>query len=117
MYHWNVPTHRASGGHNRRRQQVRRDQVARAAAPEPCPQPFSCKRPATGMTVAFKAAYSESLAGIPATITCILGHFPSGDYLVTLEYAQPVKFRAYFIRHIEAFASELDVVSASKRRS
>jgi len=41
--------------------------------------------------------------------------FRSGDYLVTLEYATPVKFGKMFIRHIDAFLSELDTIEAAER--
>jgi len=59
------------------------------------------------MTLAFKPAASETLADIPARVVEIWPRFRSGDYLVTLEYAQPVKCGRDFIRHIDAFFSEL----------
>ena len=71
-------------------------------------------RPRLGMTLALKPGASEPLAGIPGTVIEIWPRFPSGDYLVTLEYAQPVKVRHEYIRHIEAFASELYRVEAAE---
>ncbi len=65
-------------------------------------------RPAKGMAVSFKTGASETLAGIPARVTDIWPRLASGDYLVTLEYSQPVKFRNSFITHIEAFMSDLE---------
>lgn len=70
-------------------------------------------KPVRGMTMAFKQTASQSLAGIPATIVDIWPRFRSGDYLVTLEYATPVKFRKALIRHIDAFISELDTIDAA----
>lgn len=67
-------------------------------------------KPMRGMTVAFKETASHSLAGIPATVVDIWPQFRSGEYLVTLEYAAPVKFRKTVLRHIDAFISELDMI-------
>ena len=68
----------------------------------------SNNKPARGMEVAFKPNASESLGGIPARVTEIWPRMSSGDYLVTLEYPQPVKFRNLYITHIEAFMSDLE---------
>jgi hypothetical protein len=65
-------------------------------------------KPKVGMTLAFRGA-GESLAGIPATVVYVWPRFRSGDYLVTLQYAQPVPYGKQFIRHIDAFVSELEV--------
>jgi hypothetical protein len=70
-------------------------------------------RPKLGMTLAFKPSAEATLAGIPAHIVHIWPRFQSGDYLVTLEFAQPVKVRNVFIRQIDAFVSELDQPSAT----
>ena len=59
------------------------------------------------MTLAFKPAVSEALADIPARVIEIWPRLGSGDYLVTLEYEQPVKCGRELIRHIDAFFSEL----------
>ncbi len=64
-------------------------------------------KPSPGMTLAFKPAASETLADIPARVIEIWPRFRSGDYLVKLEYAQPVKCGNELIRHIDAFFSEL----------
>ncbi len=64
-------------------------------------------KPAIGMTLAFKDVASEPLAHIPARVIYIWPRFRSGDYLVTLEYAAPMKLQSVFIRHIDAFVSEL----------
>ncbi|HEX6288066.1 MAG TPA: hypothetical protein VFZ66_02700 [Herpetosiphonaceae bacterium] len=71
-------------------------------------------KPRRGMSMAFKANASRSLAGIPATVIDIWPRFRSGDYLVTLEYATPVPFRKTLIRHIDAFVTELDLVEPAQ---
>lgn len=73
---------------------------------------FPSHRPARGMAVAFKRDASETLGGIPARVTDVWPRLSSGDYLVTLEFREPVKFRKAYIRHIEAFMSDLDPVPA-----
>ncbi len=65
-------------------------------------------KPVLGMIVAFKPTASAELAGIPARVIDIWPRFRSGDYLVMLEYDQPVKFGNEFIRQIAAFMSELE---------
>lgn len=70
-------------------------------------------RPTVGMTVTFKSESSPTLAGIPAHVSYVWPRFRSGDYLVTLEYAEPVKFRNTLIRHIDAFVSELEQLQAA----
>ena len=54
-------------------------------------RPLQQPKPRLGMTLAFKPAASEALADIPAHVIDIWPRFRSGDYLVRLEYAQPVK--------------------------
>jgi hypothetical protein len=66
-----------------------------------------CVQPVCGMTLAFKPAASQELADIPARVIEIWPQFRSGDYLVTLEYADSVKLGNEFIQQIEAFMSEL----------
>lgn len=73
-------------------------------------------KPVRGMTVAFKATASEALAGIPATVIDVWPRFRSGEYLVTLEYGTPVKFRKALIRHVDAFVSELDPIANDPAR-
>src|SRR3712207_2936827 len=65
-------------------------------------------KPHVGMTLAFREA-GGSLAGIPATVVYVWPRFPSGAYLVTLEYAPLVRYGQQFIRHIDAFVDELEV--------
>jgi hypothetical protein len=72
-------------------------------------------RPRLGMTLTFKPSAEATLAGIPAHIIHVWPRFQSGDYLVTLEFAQPVKLRNVFVRQIDAFISELDQPSAVAR--
>jgi hypothetical protein len=60
------------------------------------------------MRLTFTSAACAELAGIPAEVTYIWPRFRSGDYLVTLEYAKPVKLGKALIRHIDAFVSELE---------
>ena len=64
-------------------------------------------KPSVGMTLAFKDDQSDPLAGVPAHVIHIWPRFRSGDYLVTLEYAEPVKTSQGLIAHIDAFVSEL----------
>lgn len=64
-------------------------------------------KPIRGMTLAFRKTASQELADVPARVVDIWPRFRSGDYLVTLEYDQPIKFRNQVIRHIDAFFSEL----------
>ncbi len=64
-------------------------------------------KPKLGMTLAFKPASEPQLADVPARIVRVWPRFPSGDYLVTLEYARPVKLRNVYLRQIDAFVSEL----------
>jgi hypothetical protein len=73
----------------------------------PSTRPLQQTKPRLGMTLAFKPAASEALADIPARVVEIWPRFRSGDYLVKIEYAQPVKCGGEFIRHIDAFLSEL----------
>lgn len=64
-------------------------------------------RPVRGMTLAFRETASQELADVPAHVVDIWPRFRSGDYLVTLEYDQPIKFKNQVIQHIDAFFSEL----------
>ena len=64
-------------------------------------------KPKLGMRVAFRPGTEDGLASIPANVVHIWPRFPSGDYLVTLEYAQPVKVGQVFLRQMDAFVSEL----------
>ena len=66
------------------------------------------RKPAVGMRLTFASTACAELAGIPAEVTYIWPRFRSGDYLVTLEYAQPVKLGKTLIRHIDVFVSELE---------
>ncbi len=63
--------------------------------------------PSPGMRLAFRPAVSSALADIPDHIVSIWPRFHSGDYLVTLRYAQPVKFRNTLVTHVDALFSEL----------
>ena len=75
-----------------------------SSTPTPPRQPAT---PKLGMRLAFRPGTEDALSGIPANIVHIWPRFPSGDYLVTLEFAQPVKVRNVFLRQIDAFLSEL----------
>ena len=74
------------------------------------------KKPAVGMRLTFVAAACAELAGIPAEVTYVWPRFRSGDYLVTLEYAEPVKLGKALIRHIDAFVSELEPLTQERVR-
>ena len=64
-------------------------------------------KPRLGTVLAFKPRAEALLAGIPARVTAVWPRFPSGDYLVTLEYVAPVRLGNAFVRQIDAFVSEL----------
>jgi hypothetical protein len=67
----------------------------------------SSTKPKRGMIVAFKSTTEPELANIPARIVTVWPRFQSGECLVTLEYAAPVRLGNAFLRQIDAFASEL----------
>lgn len=68
-------------------------------------------KPMVGMILAFKNHPSHPLAAIPARVIYVWPRFRSGDYLVTLEYERPIKFKHEFITHIDALMSELQPCS------
>ena len=65
-------------------------------------------KPKTGMTLAFTTTASRDLAGIPAPVPSVWPRLRSGDYLVTLDYAQPIKYDGEDIMQIDALLSELE---------
>jgi hypothetical protein len=72
--------------------------------------PWGQRKPAEtrrGMLLAFKPTASRALADVPAEVVAIGPRFRSGDYLVTLEYARPRRYRNEVIQRIDAFRSEL----------
>jgi hypothetical protein len=71
-------------------------------------------KPKLGMTLAFTPVSEPQLADVPARIIRIWPRFSSGDYLVTLEYACPVKLRNVYLQQIDAFVSELYQPRANK---
>lgn len=73
------------------------------------------QKPKIGTMLMFTAVSSPPLAGIPARVIHVWPRFRSGDYLVTLEYAQPVRFGNQLIQHIDAFMSELEPSAARAR--
>ena len=74
------------------------------------------KKPAVGTRLTFAAAACAELAGIPAEVVYVWPRFRSGEYLVTLEYAEPVKLGKALIRHIDAFVSELEPLARERDR-
>ncbi len=66
-------------------------------------------KPRIGMTLTFTTVASRELAGIPATVTYIWPRLRSGDYLVTLTYARPIKYDGENITQIDALLSELEM--------
>jgi hypothetical protein len=48
-----------------------------------------------------------SVAGVPVRVIHVWPRFQSGDYLVILEYPEPVRAKEGPIAHIDAFVSEL----------
>lgn len=60
-----------------------------------------------GAQCTFADPVAETLADASGTVIEIWPRLRSGDYLVTLEYAQPIKVGKELISHIDAFVSEL----------
>ena len=73
-------------------------------------------KPTRGMILAFTAASSADLANIPAIVIDIWPRLPSGDYLVELEYREPVRLGPHLITHIGALLSELYVPCRADQR-
>ena len=74
------------------------------------------RKPAVGMRLTFASTACAELAGIPAEVVYVWPRFRSGEYLVTLEYAEPVKLGKALIRHIDAFVSELEPPAQERGR-
>ena len=72
-------------------------------------------KPTRGMILAFTAASSVDLANIPAIVIDIWPSLPSGDYLVELEYSEPVRLGAHLITQVGALVSELYVPPRANR--
>jgi hypothetical protein len=65
------------------------------------------KKPFVGMNVAFKSTEAAPFTDVPSHVVHVWPRFRSGDYLVSLELAVPVKTHEGVIAHIDAFMSEL----------
>jgi hypothetical protein len=74
------------------------------------------RKPVRGMILAFTPTSSADLAGIPATVIDIWPRLPSGDYLVELEYGEPVRLGSHMITQIGALVSELYVPCRAEQR-
>jgi hypothetical protein len=64
-------------------------------------------RPRVGLICAFNPESSAELGQVPGKAIDVWPRLRSGDYLVTLEYAKPVKLGREFVTHIDALVSEL----------
>ncbi len=73
------------------------------------------KKPFVGMKVAFKSAEAAPCTAVPCEVVHVWPRFRSGDYLVTLELAVPVKTHEGVIAHIDAFMSELVELERPRR--
>ncbi len=71
--------------------------------------------PTSGMTVTFTPDAEPDLAGMKATIVDVWPRCRSGDYLVTLEYAEPLLHGNDFVYQMEAFISELVLLDVPQR--
>jgi hypothetical protein len=71
--------------------------------------------PASGMTVTFTPVAEPDLAGREAAIVEVWPRCRSGDYLVTLQYAEPLLHGNDFVYQMEAFMSELVVLHMPQR--
>ena len=67
-------------------------------------------QPQRGMVMVFKAESAGPLAGLVGTIRAVWPRFRSGDYLVTLEFPQPVPYGTEVITELDVFLSELEPV-------
>ena len=83
--------------------------------PVPMLDPRGALKPVPGMRMAFRASADAELAGIPAEVTEIWPCFRPGDYVVTLEYEQPVRHGNIVSHRIYAFLSELEPLSPQAR--
>jgi len=74
------------------------------------------RKPVRGMILAFTATSSADLADIPATVIDIWPRLPSGNYMVELEYGEPVRLGPYLITQIGALVSELYIPCRADQR-
>lgn len=72
----------------------------------------SLTAPAVGTVVTFRSTASQRLAGIPGRVSHIIGRLSNGDYLVTLEYDQPIKLGSERVRRVDALTSQLERLTA-----
>ena len=63
--------------------------------------------PATGSIVTFAPTASKRLSGVPGKVSRVIARLHNGDYLLTLEYDQPVKFGDVLMTRIDALASQI----------
>jgi hypothetical protein len=68
--------------------------------------------PSVGTVVTFRSVASKHLAGIPGRVSHIIGRLTNGDYLVTLEYDQPIKLGAERVLRVDALSSQLERLTA-----
>ena len=73
------------------------------------------ENPVLGTHMAFQVTASPELAGISAKVTEIWPCFRPDDYVVTLEYEQPVRHGNIVSRRIYAFLSELERLQPQAR--
>lgn len=59
------------------------------------------------LTVALRQDVSPQLGNIPAQVVHVWPQLQTGNILVTLQYDKPTKYHDHFIRHIDAFLSDL----------
>lgn len=64
-------------------------------------------RPVLGMTLAFKASASATLAGIPARVVLMWPPTGADERPVTLEYPEPVEVEHEAVRYVDAYMSQL----------
>lgn len=72
-------------------------------------------KPTIGMIVVFKDNADKSLSHTPARVIYIWPRFRSGDYLVTLEYAESIHLAHGWATQLDAFMSELVPVTIPPR--
>ena len=70
-------------------------------------QSIAVNPPRVGEYYAFTYAADATLAGLPGRVIAVSPQLSAGYYLLTLEYATPVKYRGAWLTHIDAKSSDV----------
>lgn len=63
--------------------------------------------PEPGTIVTFSPTASKRLAGVPGKVRRVIARLNNGDFLLTLEYDQPIKIGDVLMTRIDALASQV----------